>query len=197
MSPESEMNSSTAAGALGDACQWYAIRVKSKQEKVVSAALGGKGYEKFLPLYRSRRQWSDRVNELDLPLFPGYLFCRFDVRGRLLPILTTPGVVAIVGAGKVPVAIADDEIAAIRAVLCSGLLPQPCPFLSVGAKVHIEHGPLMGIQGIVTNSDKKCTLVISVALLQRSVSVEIDRDFVRPTKMAQPQVAFHPLMSCG
>ena len=81
---------------------WYALRVQSKFESVVSIALRGKGYQEFLPLYRSRRRWADRVKELDLPLFPGYLFCRFDVHDRLLPILTTPGVVCIVGAGKTP-----------------------------------------------------------------------------------------------
>src|SRR5271157_5027662 len=77
---------------IRDGNSWYAIRVRSKFENAASVVLNGKGYEAFLPTYRSRRSWSDRVKELDLPLFPGYLFCRFDVRDRLLPILTTPGV---------------------------------------------------------------------------------------------------------
>ena len=86
---------------------WYAIRVRSKFERVASLALAGKGYEEFLPLYSSGRAWSDRAKRLDLPLFPGYLFCRFDVQDRLLPILTTPGVVSIVSAGKIPISIPD------------------------------------------------------------------------------------------
>jgi transcription antitermination factor NusG len=157
---------------------WYAIRVRSKFETVASAMLRGKGYEEFLPVYRSSRCWSDRVKLLDLPLFPGYLFCRLDVNGRLLPILTTLGVICIVGAGKTPVAVSEDEIAVVQAVIRSGLPAQPWPFLKVGGRVYIERGPLAGIEGIVTNTDKKFRLVVSLTLLQRSVAVEIDRDWV-------------------
>jgi transcription antitermination factor NusG len=82
---------------------WYALQIQIKLGSVASATLRGKGYEGFLPLYPSRRWWSDRIKTLDLPLFPGYLFCRFDVSDRLMPILTTPGVIGIVGAGKTPV----------------------------------------------------------------------------------------------
>ena len=164
----------------GDSRCWYAIRVQSKFENLASVTLHGKGYEEFLPLYRSRRRWSDRVKELDLPLFPGYLFCRFDVHDRLLPILTTPGVISIIGAGKTPVPIDDEEIGAIRAILCSGLLTQPWPFLRVGSKVYIERGPLAGVEGIITNTDKVYRLIVSVSLLQRSVAVEIDREWARP-----------------
>src|ERR1035437_3674287 len=173
-------NASTVADPLHNDHPWYAIHVRSKFENLTSTALCGKGYEVFLPLYRSRRRWSDRVRKLDLPLFPGYLFCRLDVHDRLLPILTTPGVVAIVGAGKVPIPVFDEEIATIRAVLGSGLAAQPCPFLNLGTGVYIERGPLAGIEGIVTNLDKKYRLVISVTLLQQSVTVEIDREWVRP-----------------
>ena len=180
MFSKSEPTASTASEPLGNKLPWYAIRVQSKFENQASTALRGKGYEEFLPLDHSRRQWSDRVKELDLPLFPGYLFCRFDLHDRLLPILTTPGVISILGAGKVPIPVADEEIATIRAVLGSGLAAQPCPFLNAGASVYIERGPLAGIEGIVTNLNKKHTLVISVTLLQRSVAVEIDREWVRP-----------------
>src|SRR5580700_6204160 len=98
---------------------WYAIRVRSKYERAVSTALSGKGYDEYLPLYHSRRTWSDRSKDLDLPLFPGYLFCRFDAQFRL-PILTTPGVISIVGTGRIPVAIPDLEIDAIQTVVRSG-----------------------------------------------------------------------------
>jgi transcription antitermination factor NusG len=159
---------------------WYAIRVRSKFEHVASAVLSGKGYEQFLPLYRSSRQWSDRSKTLDLPLFPGYLFCRFDAEDRLLPILTTPGVISIVGAGRIPVAIPDREIEAIQTIIASGLLPQPWPHLSVGSRVVIERGPLAGIEGITLDVNKRHRLIISVPLLQRSVAVEIDRQWARP-----------------
>jgi transcription antitermination factor NusG len=162
-----------------DDLSWYALQIQSKLGGLASATLCGKGYEAYLPLYRSRRRWSDRLKQLDLPLFPGYLFCRFDVRERL-PILTTPGVMGIVGAGKSPVAVLDEEIEAVRAILRSGLAAQPCPFLRVGSRVYIECGPLAGVEGIVTNTDKVYRLIVSVGLLQRSVAVEIDRAWARP-----------------
>jgi transcription antitermination factor NusG len=163
-----------------DDLPWYAIRIHSRLGSVAAATLRGKGYEEFLPLYRSRRRWSDRTKELELALFPGYLFCRFDVSDRLMPILTTPGVIGIVGAGKTPIPVDDEEIEAIRVVLRSGLAAQPWPFLPVGSKVYIEGGPLAGVEGIITNTRKVYRLVVSVNLLQRSVAVEIDREWARP-----------------
>jgi transcription antitermination factor NusG len=169
-----------AANLPDDNRRWYAVRTKSKFENLASTTLRGKGYDEFLPLYRSRRSWSDRVKELELPLFPGYIFCRFDIHDRMLPILTTPGVVSIVGAGKTPVAVSDEEIATIQAIVRSGLAAQPWPCLTVGARVLIEHGPLAGVEGIALNVDKTFRLVVSVPLLQRAVAVEIERDWVRP-----------------
>jgi transcription antitermination factor NusG len=164
---------------------WYAIRIKSKYGSIASTTLRSKGYEEFLPLYRSRRRWSDRIKEVEYPLFPGYLFCRFDASDRLMPILTTPGVIGIVSSGKTPVPVFHDEIEAIRAILRSGLAVQPWPLLRVGSKVCIEGGPLAGLEGIVTDMDKVCRLVVSVSLLQRSVAVEIDRAWARPITDSQ------------
>ena len=158
---------------------WYALRIQCRLSSLASATLRGKGYEEFLPLYHARRRWSDRVKQVELPLFPGYLFCQFDVNDRL-PILTTPGVIGIVGAGKTPVPVDLDEIEAVRAILRSGLAAQPWPSLAVGSKVYIERGPLAGLEGIITNTDKVYRLIVSVSLLQRSVAVEIDREWARP-----------------
>src|SRR6266852_9515325 len=80
---------------------WYAIRVKAQREKSTACIRRDKGYTEFLPLYTSTRRWSDRIQEVEMPLFPGYLFCRFDF-GNRLPILKTPSVVHIVGMGKLP-----------------------------------------------------------------------------------------------
>jgi transcription antitermination factor NusG len=161
------MNSSTM--------QWYALRVQTRTASLASKTLHAKGYEAFLPLYQSRRNWSDRIKQLELPLFPGYLFCRFDPFDRLVPVVTTPGVISIVGAGKTPIQIREEEIEAIKQVVRSGLAVQPWPYLPVGCRVYIERGPLAGLEGIVTSADKVDRLVISVSLLQRSVAVTIDR----------------------
>lgn len=170
----------SAAAELGSQRCWYAIRIQAKYEQLASSALRGKGYEEFLPLYRSRRRWSDRIKEIEVPLFPGYLFCRFAVRDRLLPILTSPGVISIVGAGKTPVPVSDEEIAALQAVVRSGLPVRPWPCLTVGSRVFIHSGPLAGIEGICLNVDKVFRLLVSIPLLQRSIAVEIEREWVRP-----------------
>jgi transcription antitermination factor NusG len=158
---------------------WYAIHIQSKFEKVASTALRDKGYEEFLPLYSVKRQWSDRVKQLDLPLFPGYLFCRIDI-GRLLPLVTTPGVLGIVSAGKCPIAVSEQEIEAVQTLVRSGLPAMPWPGLIAGTPVWIERGPLSGIEGIVLDVNKKYRLIVSVPLLQRAVAVEIEREWVRP-----------------
>jgi transcription antitermination factor NusG len=159
---------------------WYALNVHSKCEGRVSTALRGKGYQEFPALYSGHRKWADRMKESEFPLFPGYVFCRFSPSQRLLPILTTPGVRKIVGAGNVPIAIADEEIAGIQAAIRSGLALRSVPFVNLGSRVLVEAGPLKGIEGVVISTDKKCRLAISVQLLQRSVVVEIDREWARP-----------------
>jgi transcription antitermination factor NusG len=157
---------------------WYALQVKTRFEKVVSRNLRGKGYEEFLPLYRRTSRWSDRTKEIELPLFPGYVFCRFNPLHRI-SILTIPGVNTIVGIGKILMPVEESELVNIRTVLESNLYCEPWPFLQVGQKVCVERGPLAGTQGIVILVKNRYRLVISVNLLQRSVAVEIDRDCLR------------------
>jgi transcription antitermination factor NusG len=158
---------------------WYALRVRPRFEKVIAAALLNKGYEGFLPLYRQMSRWSDRTKEIQLPLFPGYLFCRFDINKRL-PILITPGVMHVVGIGKTPHPVDEGEITALQAVVISGLQAEPRSYLNIGEKVRIEVGPLAGVEGILLAAKGSNRLVISVSLLQRSVSVEINESWVKP-----------------
>ncbi len=159
---------------------WFALRVRSRHENTVATILSGKGYEWFVPLYKSRRLWSDRIKEIQMSLFPGYVFCRFDLQQRF-PILTTPGVVSVVGIGKCPIPIDDAEIAAIQAAVRSGLPSRPWPFLQTGQRVRVEYGPLCGLEGILLYVKGQRRLVLSVSLLQRSVAVEVDDAWVVPT----------------
>lgn len=152
---------------------WFALQVKARQEQTVATLLEGKAYKPFLPTYRSTRSWSDRVKQVELPLFPGYLFCQFNPQNRL-PILVTPGVFRVVGVGNCPMAVDESEIAAIQAVIKSGLATQPWPFLHVGDRVEIRSGPLLGLEGILIAFKGQKRLVVSVSLLQRSVAVELD-----------------------
>lgn len=176
MKSGSNLQQSGVSGVEGD-YPWFAVQVRTRREASAADYLAGKGYQWFLPLYKSRKPWSDRIKEFDTPLFPGYLFCRFNPQDRL-PILTTPGVIQVVGYNRVPVPVDEQEIAAIQMLVASGIPNQPWPFLSVGDKVRIESGPLRGLEGILTSLKGNHRLVLSVTLLQRSVAVEIDSAFV-------------------
>lgn len=156
---------------------WFGIRTRSNQEKMAASALESKGFEHYLPTYRSRRRWSDRIVESDQPLFSGYVFCRFDPNRRL-PIVTTPGVVSIIGFGKEPAPIADSEIEAVQTVLRSGLAAEPCPFLREGQRVRVKHGALEGVEGILLKKKSEWRMIVSVTMLQRSLAVEIDREAI-------------------
>lgn len=171
------MNSCCEAMEKSARLPWYGVRVKSNHEHLASIVLRGKGYDPFLPSYKVIRRWSDRLKETELPLFPGYVFCRLDSQNRL-PVLTATGVVGIVGIGKTPAPIEEREIEAIRVVIRSGLAARPWPFIHQGDKVRVEHGPLRGVEGVVTSADDCERLVVSVALLQRSVAVEMNRGWV-------------------
>jgi len=160
--------------------RWFALRVKSNFERIAALHLREKGYQEFLPSYTVRSRWSDRVKNIEKPLFPGYVFCNFSPHLRL-PVLTTPGVLHIVGIGKEPVSIDEFEIEAVWKTLRSGLGLQPWPFLQVGEKVVVERGPLTGVEGIVARFKGEYRLVLSINLLQRSIAAEIQREWIRPT----------------
>jgi transcription antitermination factor NusG len=163
---------------------WFAIRVKSNFEKKVATGLRSRGLEEFLPLYQSRRRLSDRYKTVDLPLFPGYLFCRLDLDHRL-PLLTTAGFLYIVSVGNKPVPIDEGEVAAVQFVVRSGVPAMPWPSLAVGQRVRLEGGPLCGLEGAVTHVGMRDRICVSVTLLQRGVSVEVDRDWIRPLSPAR------------
>jgi len=156
---------------------WFAILARTGKEKNAILLLENSGYECYLPVIKFNRQWSDRVKEIEAPLFPGYLFCRMNPHDRL-PILMTPGVIQIVGVGKTPIPIEEQEIAAIQRVGKSGISIMPWPYLQVGHVARIEEGPLRGLTGIVIKIKSGFRLVLSVNLLQRSVAVEIDRSWI-------------------
>ncbi|HWR52724.1 MAG TPA: UpxY family transcription antiterminator [Bryobacteraceae bacterium] len=159
--------------------RWFALQVRARSEKLSSDLLAEKEFETFLPTYLGRRRWSDRFKTVDLPLFPGYVFCRCDPRERL-PILKTPSVIQFVGIGKVPLPVDDSELAAVRTIIESGIATKPWPFLKVGARVRIGEGPLTGLEGILVSEKDRNRLIVSVTLLQRSVATQIDRCQIRP-----------------
>ena len=160
---------------------WFALAVVPRKEKASAQALRAKGYEDFLPMYTVRRRWSDRIKSVEMPLFPGYVFSRFDSKVRL-PILKMPSVISILGLGKQPEPIPDEEIDALQKVCKSGAEAIPCPYLTAGAKVRIQEGPLTGVEGILVEA-KQSRLILSITLLQRSVSVEVDTEWIAPERI--------------
>jgi len=151
---------------------------------LVLGHLEARGYECFLPLYKSVRQWSDRRKEVEQPLFPGYLFSRFDFHNRG-PLLMTPGVQQIVGAGGTPTPVSENELESIRQALASGLSSQPWPYLEVGDQVRVTYGSLSNLEGILIHFKGSHRIVLSLTLLRRSVAVEIDRTWVTPVSKAR------------
>lgn len=158
---------------------WYAVRVRSNFEQTTASHLRDRGLEEFSPTYQSERQWSDRKKIVEKSLFPGYLFCRLNPHQKLL-LMTTPGVVNLVGFGKEPCPIPDQEIERVRTMVHSGSLVMPWPSLAEGQTVLIERGPLAGLEGHLQVIKGKSRILVSVTLLKRSVSAEIDRSWVTP-----------------
>jgi transcription antitermination factor NusG len=147
---------------------------------MVATALEGKGYTVYLPLYRKRVR--TQAKYISLPLMPGYVLSRIDLTRRL-PILTTPGVVGIISFGNAFIPIAEHEIEAVQRVEQSGIASIPCPYLREGDRVRITEGALEGVEGLLLQSKTECRVVVSIELLQRSVSVEIDRRSVEPLRL--------------
>lgn len=158
---------------------WYAVRVKPKFERAVAHSLAAKNVPSFLPLYKERRRWSDRVKLVELPLFAGYVFCSLDVRRRL-PVLHTPGVMHFVSFDGEPAPVEREQIEALQAAASSGIAMAPWPYLREGQRIVVARGPMRGLQGFLLRIRDEFRLIISVELLQRSVAMEIDREAVQP-----------------
>jgi transcription antitermination factor NusG len=152
---------------------WLAIHTRHQHESLAARSLVYKGFEVFLPQYTCVRQWSDRTREVSAPLFPGYVFLRGELAYQVR-ILTTPGVLGLVGFAGAPAIIPDAEIEAVRQTLARRVRVEPHPFLKCGDWVRVKAGPLEGIEGILVRNKKQFRLVLSVQLLQRSAAVEVD-----------------------
>jgi len=167
--------------------RWYALQLRTRWESSTATLLSNKGYEIFLPTFRTfktQKHGHGRPLAIEGPLFPGYVFCRFDAYNRL-PVLVTPGVIAVVGRGRIPIPVEDSEIDAIQTAVSAGARVEPCPYPDVGQLVRIEEGALTGVEGILTRYKGTHRIILSVSLLRRSVAVEIDRSAIRPIQLAR------------
>jgi transcription antitermination factor NusG len=177
-----------AAGSLADRSQstadWWAIQVRPGREHSAAEHLQLRGYETLLPCYVDHRRWSDRVKKVERALFAGYLFCRLtmDVMSKAV---SAPGVIRIVGNSRGPLPIPTAEIDAVRRVVETKLAVSPWPFVRIGQQVRVEAGPLRDLEGTVLATKSGRRLIISIPLLQQSVAVELDVDWisVQPTPL--------------
>ena len=173
---------------------WYAAYTCANHEKPVAAELAARGVEHFLPLYSSVRRWKDRRVRLDLPLFPGYVFVRLALVERLR-VLQIPRVVRLVGFSGIPASLPDEQVEILRAGLAEKLHAEPHPFLTVGRRVRIVRGPLAGLEGVLLRKKGNFRFVLSVELIQRSLSLDVDAMDVQPLESNRylPGVPVSPL----
>ena len=163
----------SAAPVSWDESHWYALHTKSRHEKVVEEGLRKKGIETFLPLRTITRHWSDRVKQIEEPIFKGYLFVQIPLRKRL-EVLQTHGSVRLIGFNDQPVPVSEKELDAVRRFVQEEISVDPYPYLAAGNRVYIRSGPLRGVEGFIVRKDRHTRLVISLDLLFQSISVEVD-----------------------
>jgi transcription antitermination factor NusG len=159
------------SGARGP--HWYALYTNPRHEKVVAKQLEERCVENFLPLYRTWRRWKDRRKQVDLAVFPGYVFVRIEEQNKL-QVLKTPGAVNLVSFNGRLAALPEPEIEALRNALDNQVFAEPCPYLRIGRKVRVVRGPMAGAEGILSRKKDRYRVVISVEVLMRSVALEID-----------------------
>ncbi|MCI0418814.1 MAG: UpxY family transcription antiterminator [Acidobacteria bacterium] len=152
---------------------WFAVYTRSRHEHAVKTQLDSKGIEGFLPAYNKVSQWKDRRRTIEMPLFPGYLFVKIPPINRL-EVLKAFGVVRLVGDGCAPLPVPEVQIQNIHRLLETGFKYDPHPYLQIGRRVRITNGPLSGLEGILARKKNLSRLVVSVDLIERAVSVEID-----------------------
>src|SRR6266550_8578636 len=153
--------------------RWYVAHTSANHEKRVTQQLLERSVEHFLPLYETVRRWKDRRMQVQLPLFPGYVFVRLPLRDRL-KVLQVPGVARLISFNGQPAALPDNEIEALRTGLAAQLHTEPHPYLTVGRWVRVKSGALEGLEGILIRKKNTCRVVVSLDLIMRSASVEVD-----------------------
>ena len=152
---------------------WYALYTCARHEKHVAEQIKRRSFSCFLPLYRSVRRWKDRRKELDLALFPGYVFVQMEFEKRL-QVLQLPGVVRLVSFNGQPAVLPTEEIEELQTRLSAGFKMEPHPYLRAGRRVRVRSGAMQGLEGIVVRRKDRCRVVFSIDLIMRSVAVEVD-----------------------
>ncbi len=162
--------------------RWYACRTHARAEKQADRLLPGHGAESYLPLIERERQWSDRKKRVAFPLFPGYVFARFNLR-MIHEVLSTPGIITVVRNNGYPTPLRDEELESVR-ILITGLNaggepPRPVEYLEVGQEVIATEGPFTGMRGVLLEERGRTRVAVRLSALCQAVSVELPRQFLR------------------
>jgi transcription antitermination factor NusG len=174
---------------------WFAVSTRSRQEKIAATMLGHISITSFLPILKQERQWSDRKQMVDLPLFPGYVFVRIASTNELqLRVVKVPGIVDFVRNRTGPVPIGEKEIEAVRAMITHGVECSPFPFLKAGDRVRVVRGALAGMEGKLIRSGTQSKLVISIEMIQRSVAASVTEADIEPVATVP---AYSPNAACA
>jgi transcription antitermination factor NusG len=181
MNPQqAPMNDAPATLTGGGAgLNWYALYTCPRHEKCVAQQIEQRSITCFLPLYRSVRRWKDRRKQLELALFPGYVFVRLALKDRFR-VLQLPSAVRLVSFNGEPAVLPEAEIEHLRQRLARGGGLEPHPYLRVGRRVRVCGGPMQGLEGIIVRRKDHCRVVFSLDLIMRSVAVEVDEGDVEP-----------------
>ena len=165
------------AEAAIDAKAWYALYVSSRHERKILHHLQRLNIEAFLPAYMTVHRWKNRCQkQLELPLFPNYLFVHIAWCERIA-VLQVAGVHSIVGYGRRPAVLPDALVIALRATLASRQV-EPHPYLVIGQRVRIRKGPLAGLQGILVRKKHNLRVILTLDQIMQSAAVEISGDEV-------------------
>ena len=151
---------------------WLAAYTRPRHESHVADQLCVKGVESLLPTYERFTRWSDRVHRSRAPLFPGYLFVHVSMEERV-PVLQTIGVVNIVSVGGKPAALSEEEIQRLKICGIHSDMVEPHPFLKIGHRVRVKHGPFCGWEGVLVEKNNGARLVIHIEQVMKSVAVNL------------------------
>jgi transcription antitermination factor NusG len=154
---------------------WYAVHTMARHEKRVVVQFEEKRVCSFLPLLHQIHNWSDRRSVVEIPMFSCYAFVRMvQTVDERLKVLRTPGVLGFVGSERQGTPIPDEQIENLRTAISKKIPCVPYPFVSSGKRVRIRGGSLDGIEGILVRQGGDQSLVVSVELLHRSVSIRLE-----------------------
>jgi len=165
-----------------DSKKWLAVYTRPRHEKTVEKEFQKKGFEVYLPMLKERRKWSDRKKWVEFPMFRSYVFVRTKIKNTLF-VLQTPGVVKVIKFGDEVAVVRDENIKVIKLMIEGGYNPKPLNYFIKGDPVEVKDGPLKGLVGEVIRLDKNDRLVVRVDAIQHSISIQIDRGFLKPIKI--------------